>query len=213
MVKALSSDHAEDISQLADEELMNRYREDGRAVLFNELVHRYERELYRYLARYLGDPTAAEDVFQNTFLQVHLKRGLFENGRPFRPWLYAIATHQAVDALRKAGRHPTVSLDRRVNAGRNDTDAGNLVDLLVSENEGPLADLQESERQQWVRDSIARLPDALRQTLILAYHQDLKYREIADILKIPVGTVKSRLHAALEKLQQMARSAKRIGEE
>ncbi len=213
MVKAISSDQAEDISQLADEELMNRYREDGRAVLFNELVHRYERELYRYLARYLGDPTAAEDVFQNTFLQVHLKRGLFESGRPFRPWLYAIATHQAVDALRKAGRHPTVSLDRRVNAGRNDTDAGNLVDLLVSENEGPLADLQESERQQWVRDSIARLPDALRQTLILAYHQDLKYREIADILKIPVGTVKSRLHAALEKLQQMARSAKRTGEE
>ena len=114
---------------------------------------------------------------------------------------------------RKAGRHPTVSLDRRVNAGRNDADAGNLVDLLVSENEGPLAELQESERQQWVRDSIARLPDALRQTLILAYHQDLKYREIADILKIPVGTVKSRLHAALEKLQQMAKSAKRIGDE
>jgi RNA polymerase sigma-70 factor (ECF subfamily) len=213
MVKAISSDPAEDISQLADEELMNKYREDGRAVLFNELVHRYERELYRYLARYIGDPTAAEDVFQNTFLQVHLKRGLFENGRPFRPWLYAIATHQAVDALRKAGRHPTVSLDRRVNAGRNDTDAGNLVDLLVSENEGPLAELQESERQQWVRDCIAKLPDALRQTLILAYHQDLKYREIADILKIPVGTVKSRLHAALEKLQQMAKSAKRIGEE
>jgi RNA polymerase sigma-70 factor, ECF subfamily len=213
MVKAISSDRAEELSQLPDEELMNKYREEGRAVLFNELVHRYERELYRYLARYLGDPTAAEDVFQNTFLQVHLKRGLFENGRPFRPWLYAIATHQAVDALRKAGRHPTVSLDRRVGAARNDTDAGNLVDLLVSENDGPLAELQESERQQWVRDSIARLPDALRQTLILAYHQDLKYREIADILKIPVGTVKSRLHAALEKLQQMAKSAKRIGDE
>ena len=91
--------------------------------------------------------------------------------------------------------------------------AGNLIDLLVSESEGPLAELQESERQQWVRESIARLPDALRQTLILAYHQDLKYREIAEILKIPVGTVKSRLHAALEKLQQMARSAKRSGEE
>jgi RNA polymerase sigma-70 factor (ECF subfamily) len=213
MVKALSSDKTEELSQLADEELMNKYREEGRAVLFNELVHRYERELYRYLARYLGDPTAAEDVFQNTFLQVHLKRGLFENGRPFRPWLYAIATDQAVDALRKAGRHPTVSLDRRVSAARSESEAGNLIDLLVSENVGPLVELQESERQQWVRDSIAKLPDALRQTLILAYHQDLKYREIAEILKIPVGTVKSRLHAALEKLQQMAKSAKRIGDE
>jgi RNA polymerase sigma-70 factor (ECF subfamily) len=206
MVRVIGSDSAEGLSQLSDEELMVRYREDGRAALFNELVHRYERELYRYLARYLGDRTAAEDVFQNTFLQVHLKRGLFETGRPFRPWLYAIATHQAVDALRKAGRHPTVSLDQRVGSARGDSDSGNLVDLLVSHSSSPLAELQESERQQWVRDRIARLPDALRQTLILAYHQDLKYREIAELLKIPVGTVKSRLHAAIEKLQQMARS-------
>jgi len=213
MVTTLGSNSAEDLGQLSDEELMGRYREESRAELFTELVHRYERELYRYLARYLGDPTLAEDVFQNTFLQVHLKRGLFEEGRPFRPWLYAIATHQAVDALRKIGRHPTVSLDQRVGSGSHDSDAGNLIDLLVSEETGPLSRMQETERQQWVRESIARLPEALRQTLILAYHQDLKYREIADILKIPVGTVKSRLHAALEKLQQMARSAKRFGEE
>ena len=105
-----------------------------------------------------------------------------------------------------------MSLDQRVGSSR-ESDAGNLIDLLVGESTGPLAELQEAERQQWVRESIARLPDALRQTLVLAYHQDLKYREIAEILKIPVGTVKSRLHAAIEKLQQMVRSAKRIGEE
>jgi len=213
MVKAIGSDSAEDLGQLSDEELMVRYREEGRAEVFNELVRRYERELYRYLARYLGDPSLAEDVFQNTFLQVHLKRGLFENGRPFRPWLYAIATHQAVDSLRKVGRHPTVSLDQRVSGGSGEAEAGNLIDLLVGEEDGPLSQLQDAERQQWVRDSIARLPETLRQTLILAYHQDLKYREIAEIQKIPVGTVKSRLHAALEKLQQMARTARRDGDE
>ncbi len=212
MVKAIGSDSAEDVRQLSDEELMARYREEGHADIFSELVHRYERELYRYLARYTGDPSLAEDVFQNTFLQVHLKRGLFEKGRPFRPWLYAIATHQAVDSLRKAGRHPTVSLDQRV-GGSRESEAGNLIDLLVGEEDGPLSRLQESERQQWVRDSIARLPETLRQTLLLAYHQDLKYREIAEIQKIPVGTVKSRLHAALEKLQQMARAARQDGDE
>jgi RNA polymerase sigma-70 factor, ECF subfamily len=209
MVKAIDSDSAEDLTQLTDEELMSRYREEGKAAVFNELVHRYERELYRYLARYLGDASAAEDVFQNTFLQVHLKRGLFENGRAFRPWLYAIATHQAVDALRKAARHPTVSLDQRVSTARGDSDSANLIDLLISRDRGPLADLQESERQEWVREHVARLPEVLRQTLMLAYHQDLKYREIAEILKIPVGTVKSRLHAALEKLAQMARTSRR----
>src|SRR5262249_34962488 len=137
-------------------------------------------------------------------------RGLYENGRPVRPWLYSIATHQAVDAMRKAGRHPTLSLDQRVGTG--DTDAGALVDMLVSESPGPLSELQGEERREWVRASVDRLPETLRQTLLLAYHQDLKYREIADILKIPVGTVKSRLHAALTKLQEMARAEQRDGD-
>jgi RNA polymerase sigma-70 factor (ECF subfamily) len=209
MMKALGTDMAEELATLSDEELLGRYRETGQAADFNELVHRYENELYRYLVRYIGDSTLAEDVFQNTFLQVHLKRGLYENGRPFRPWLYSIATHQAVDAMRKVGRHPTVSLDQRVASG--ETDTGALVDLLVSEAPGPLSELQGEERREWVRASVDRLPAALRQTLILAYHQDLKYREIAEILKIPVGTVKSRLHAALAKLQEMARAEQRDG--
>jgi RNA polymerase sigma-70 factor (ECF subfamily) len=209
MTKARVTEADEGLSQESDEALLTRYRDSGRSEDFDELIHRYEPELYRYLARYLGDQVLAEDVFQNTFLQVHLKRGLYEDGRPVRPWLYSIATHQAVDALRKAGRHPTVSLDLQVSSGENE--AGRLVDLLVSDESGPLDDLQGQERASWVRESVARLPETLRQTLILAYNQDLKYREIAEILKIPVGTVKSRLHAALAKLQQMAKADNRDG--
>jgi RNA polymerase sigma-70 factor (ECF subfamily) len=212
MMKALGSDPANDLAPPSDEALMSRYRESGQTADFNELIRRYERELYRYLARYLGDAAQAEDVFQNTFLQVHLKRGLYEDGRPFRPWLYAIATHQAVDTLRKVGRHPTVSLDQRSGSSSNDADPGALIDLLVNEGPGPLGELQEKERQEWVRRSIERLPETLKQTLILAYYQDLKYREIAEILKIPVGTVKSRLHAALAKLGEMAKASRRDGD-
>ena len=190
------------LAGIADEGLMDRYRDEGRSEDFALLVRRYEKELYRYLARYLGDATLADDVFQNTFLQVHQKRALYEAGRPFKPWLYAIATHQAVDALRKSGRHPTVSLDFRGNSSESDASA--LIDLLVSNSPGPISNLEEAERRDWVRKSIDRLPDALKQTLMLAYFQDLKYREIAEILDIPVGTVKSRLHAALLKLQEMA---------
>jgi RNA polymerase sigma-70 factor (ECF subfamily) len=204
MTKALRSGATEELARPTDEELMTRYRDKGRNADLNELVHRYEQELYRYLARYLGDANLAQDVFQNTFLQVHLKRGLYEDGRPVRPWLYAIATHQAVDTLRKAGRHPTISLDQR-GSSSSESDAGSLVDLLVGDDQGPLADLVGEERREWVRQSVAKLPDTLRETLLLAYYQDLKYREIAEILKVPVGTVKSRLHAALAKLQQMAR--------
>jgi len=211
MMKAPETGVADDLVGVSDEVLLSRYRDEGRTEDFDALIHRYQNELYRYLARYLGDPSLAEDVFQNTFLQVHLKRGLYEEGRPVRPWLYSIATHQAVDALRKAGRHPTVSLDQRPASAGDGESGGGLIDLLVGANEGPLAELQGEESKQWVRSSVARLPEALRQTLILAYHQDLKYREIAEILKIPVGTVKSRLHAALAKLQQMAKAANHDG--
>ncbi len=210
MVKALGSGIAENLAAETDESLLSRYRDSADPDDFNELVHRYERELYRYLARYLGNPALAEDVFQNTFLQVHLKRALYEDGRPVRPWLYSIATHQAVDALRKAGRHPTVSLDRRVSSA-SESDSGALVDLLVGDGSAPLAEMQEQEQRDWVTKSVERLPEALKQTLMLAYHQDLKYREIAEILKIPVGTVKSRLHAALAKLQEMARVSRQDG--
>jgi RNA polymerase sigma-70 factor (ECF subfamily) len=195
---------------MTDEELLSRYRDSGQAADFNELVHRYQNELFRYLARYLGSQTLADDVFQNTFLQVHLKRGLYQDGRPVRPWLYAIATHQAVDAMRKAGRHPTISLDQRVES--SETDPSALVDMLVSDVPGPLSELQGAEREAWVKQSVAKLPETLRQTLMLAYYQDMKYREIAEALKIPVGTVKSRLHAALAKLQEMARAANRDGD-
>ena len=211
MTKALGV--VDDLDQTTDEVLLSRYRDEGRTADFDVLIHRYERELYRYLVRYTGDAALAEDVFQNTFLQVHLKRGLYEDGRPVRPWLYSIATHQAVDALRKAGRHPTISLDVRGSSGGGDSEPSALVDLLVGANAGPLAELQGEERKEWVRTAIERLPDALKQTLILAYFQDLKYREIAEIQKIPVGTVKSRLHAALAKLQEMARASHHDGSE
>jgi len=186
------------LSPCSDEELLTAFRR-GRRDAFGALVRRYERELYGYLRRYLGDDHLADDVFQNTFLQVYVKGGQYEEGRPVKPWLYTIATHQAVDALRRQGRHPTASLDQTVRE-TGDGEVRSLLELLESDFAGPLEHLQGEERRLRVRAGVERLPDFLRQVVILAYYQGLKYREIADILEIPVGTVKSRLHAALVKL-------------
>ena len=98
-------------AQMSDEELLVSYRETRDRDLFTLLMQRYERELYSYLRRYLGNAEMAEDVFQTTFLQVHLKGDQFEEGRRFRPWVYTIATHQAIDAQRRNKRHRSVSLD------------------------------------------------------------------------------------------------------
>src|SRR4051794_32645548 len=184
----------------SDEELLTRFCK-GQTEAFGALVRRYERELYGYLRRYLGDASLAEDVFQNTFLQVYVKSGQYEAGRPVRPWLYTIATNQAIDALRRNGRHQAVSLDMK-HAEPMDGEVNSLTDMLQSRAPDPLDAAHGSEQRERIRASVDQLPDFLRQVLILAYYQGLKYREIADILGIPVGTVKSRLHAALVKLQE-----------
>jgi RNA polymerase sigma-70 factor (ECF subfamily) len=173
----------------------------GQREAFGVLVRRYEGELYGYLRRYLGDANLAEDVFQNTFLQVYIKIGQYELGRPVRPWLYTIATHQAIDAMRRGGRHQALSLDQAREDGAGE-ELHHLMEALESRGPGPLDQAQGEERCQLVRAGVDRLPDFLKQVVILAYYQGMKYRDIADILGIPVGTVKSRLHSALVKLQE-----------
>jgi RNA polymerase sigma-70 factor (ECF subfamily) len=187
-------------AERTDEELLGAYCTSGDRQAFATLVGRYERELFSYLRRYLGDAVMAEDAFQASFLQVHLKCRQFEEGRKVRPWLYTIATNQAIDAQRRNKRHRMVSLDRRQT--QDSDDLGSLIELLVSKESGPVLSLESEERQQWIRDAVAALPDALRSAVTLIYYQGLKYREAADVLAVPVGTVKSRLHTAILKLTE-----------
>jgi RNA polymerase sigma-70 factor (ECF subfamily) len=190
----------------SDEELLRRSRAEGDAAAFESLVHRYEVELFSYLRRYLGSAEMAEDVFQATFLQVHLKKEQFEEGRRFRPWLYTIATNQAIDAQRRNRRHRMVSLDNRTGG---EDDVGSLVEMLSGAEQTADEQMESEESKAWVRSAVDELPDGLKQALLLVYHKGMKYREAADVLGIPVGTVKSRLHAAVLKLNESWRRSGR----
>ncbi len=181
-----------------DEQLLARLRAGERDV-FGTLVRRYERELFGYLRRYLGDDDLADDVFQNTFVQVYLKYQQYEPGRPVRPWLYAIATNQAIDALRRRNRRADQRADA-VTTADEDGFARPLFELLPAATDGPSEVADREEQRELIRAAVDRLPDLLRQVVILAYFQGMKYRDVADTLDIPVGTVKSRLHAALARL-------------
>jgi len=101
-----------DVDRWTDEELLLEYRLTGDSAKFEVLVKRYERELYNYLRRFLNNQVLAEDAFQATFMQVHLKCHLFDTDRKVRPWLYTVATNQAIDIQRRNRRHRLVSLDR-----------------------------------------------------------------------------------------------------
>jgi RNA polymerase sigma-70 factor (ECF subfamily) len=186
---------------MSDEGLLLAYRDHADRTAFSELVRRYERELYSYLRRYLGDAGMAEDAFQTTFLQVHLKCDQFEEGRKFRPWLYTIATNQAIDAQRRNKRHRSVSLDRNSRSTGSD-EVGSLIELLASKEPSPDARAESGQQREWIRRAVDELPETLRTAVNLVYYQGLKYREAATILKIPVGTVKSRLHSAILKLNE-----------
>jgi len=184
--------------QEGDEALLLEYRQTGNRELYAQLVYRYERELFNYLRRYLGNAEMAEDAFQATFLQVHLKCEQFQEGRRFRPWLYTIATNKAIDARRRNKRHRMVSLDTP--REQDHEDVGRLVNLLESDDQGPVDSAVSAEREKVVRRSLDELPENLQSVIQLVYYQGMKYREAADVLEIPVGTVKSRLHAAVAKL-------------
>lgn len=185
--------------EATDESVLVQYRESGDRRLFAGLMRRYERELYAYLRRYTGNAELAEDAFQGTFLQVHLKCQQFDSSRRFRPWLYAIATNQAIDVQRRNKRHRMVSLDRPA-SGEDDGRASSWSEKLVGASPDPLWQASREENGRWVHGAVESLGEPMQQVINLVYYQGLKYREAADALGIPVGTVKSRLHAAVQRL-------------
>lgn len=180
---------------MSDESLFSQYC-GGATELLEVLINRYSKELYGFLARFLGDATLAQDVFQETFLQVHLSKHTFKQGKRFKPWLFTVAANKGRDAMRARGRHRTVSIDASPGSGQ-DGQAGSFVDLIASGELTASQKYSKVEAAELVQEVIAQMPDHLREVLILAYFQQLPYKEIAEIVGIPVGTVKSRLHTAL----------------
>jgi RNA polymerase sigma-70 factor (ECF subfamily) len=184
-----------------DEELMLEYAETKSQLVFEELVRRFERELYSYLRSYLGDAHLAEDAFQATFLQLHLKCHQFAPDRRLRPWLYTIASNQAIDLLRRNRRQKAVSL----NAGTSDRDSSEGLtdqDILSFRDAGPSEQLEAAEDRQRIRAVVDKFPTRLKGVLDLVMFQGLKYQEAADTLRIPLGSVKSRLHDAVVRLRR-----------
>lgn len=192
-------------SALSDEELMEFFCKTHEDQFLEQLVHRYEYDLYHYLKRFLGDSQLAEDAFQAAFLQIYLKSAQFEIGRKFRPWLYMVATNQAIDMQRRNKRHRHTSLEKNVQTCGEELEGISLLEILPGSSPLPEDEFEAEEKRQSVQRLVALLPENLRQVVLLVYYEGIKYREVAQILQIPVGTVKSRLHTAIKKLALMIR--------
>jgi RNA polymerase sigma-70 factor, ECF subfamily len=182
------------LREQSDAQLIELYQQ-GNERAFREIVDRYKNSLYGFLRRFLNQQDLVEDVFQDTFLQLFISKASFDTSRPLRPWLFTIAANKAKDTLRKIQRHSTVSLGAIADSGEATVD--DVVNILKSYKVTPDQEVSDDETKALVRKIIADMPENLKSILILAYFEQFSYKQMAEILSIPIGTVKSRLHTAV----------------
>ena len=183
-----------DTLNMTDEQMVIAYRQGDRNA-FASLVERYQRDLLHFLMRFLGSRAAADDVFQDTFLQVHLALDSFDETRRFKPWLFTIAANKARDYHRRNKRRSAVSLSTPI--GHSDGREAQMVDLLQGSLPDADAKMLGEEQGELVAQVVDSMPAHYREILLLSYFQRMSYSQISESLEIPLGTVKSRLHAAV----------------
>jgi RNA polymerase sigma-70 factor (ECF subfamily) len=197
---------ATDFTKLSDAELLDRSAA-GDEGAFREIVNRYKNGLYAFLRNFLNRQDVIEDVFQETFLQLFTSSESFDPTRPLRPWLYTIAANKAKDALRKMQRTAAVPIGTMTES--EDMSFGDMLNVLGSEEERPFEGLERDETASNVRRVVSNMPDNLREILVLAYFNKFSYKQMAQVLSIPIGTVKSRLHTAVGRFSKDWKAAVR----
>jgi len=177
-----------------DKEMLRRFCAGDEAA-FKEIVEDNKDGLYGFIKRFVLQPDIVEDVFQETFLQLYLSRKTFDIDRPIKPWLFTIAANKAKDMLRKRKRDNSVSVG--VMADASEATVDDIFNSIASNEDTPDDLTIRAETSSNVRQLIDSMPENLREILLLAYFEQFSYKQMSDILSIPIGTVKSRLHSAV----------------
>ena len=185
----------EPMQSLSDEGLMAIVQAKDDAQAFAELVARWQTQLIGLCFRLTGNHQDAEEAVQTTFAKAYLSRQQFLGTGKFSTWLWRIAINAAHDISRS----------------RRSTDTDEEVNNLRDVSDGPAAATEQTEQQELVRQAIAQLSEQHRTVLILRHYEQLRFREIADVLDIPRGTVASRMAEALNQLGKiLSRSSKEL---
>ncbi|HLF93899.1 MAG TPA: sigma-70 family RNA polymerase sigma factor [Planctomycetota bacterium] len=167
---------------------------------YRELVERLEKPLLSFILRFVGERHVAEDLFQETFVRVVRTLGEFRPEASLTTWIYTIARNLALDWLKAKRRHRETPLDRPA------ADEGGKVisfrEVLASGIVEPGARAEGTEDERRVVAALGTLTPAKREALVMRVYAGLPYAEIARIVKSPVGTVKFRIHEALQDLAE-----------
>jgi RNA polymerase sigma-70 factor (ECF subfamily) len=166
------------------EKKLNKAVEDfnsGSAEAFHILYQEYQAKVYRFCLRMLGNEELARDAFQETFIKVYQKSGQFR-GDNFKAWLFTVARNHCLNIIRSAKEQDTFDEAFHNPAASNFEDFG---------------------KRDFVKNAISKLPDALREAVILREYEELSYKEIAEVLNIELSLAKVRVHRARNLLREM----------
>ncbi len=180
-----------------DEVLVQKFKE-GNAEAFQRLFEKYKRRVYKMVYLMLWNKEDSEDITQEAFFQVYKSIQTLRENRSFYSWLYNIALNLSTDHIRRKKGVRFLSLSRQF-GGSPET-----LDIEIADWSKNSAQLfQKKETRITVRKAVESLSPKYRMVLILKYFQDLSYEEIAQTLRCPVGTVRSRIHNAKRRLEQI----------
>ena len=184
-----------DYNSLTDEQLIFNFQKGDRKS-YNILVHRYRDKLIRYLYGFTGDLDDAEDLVQETFLNVYIKKDSYKEIAKFSTWLYTIAGNLAKTDLRKIKRRKTGTFSSLKKTDGREFEPPEQIDDKNSNS------IDEKE-EKIIKESLLELDEDFRNIIILRENQELSYDVISKILKLPLGTVKSRINRGKLKLREI----------
>ncbi|MFP7300402.1 RNA polymerase sigma factor SigW [Neobacillus niacini] len=166
---------------------------------FADIVEIYSNSIFQLGYRMLGNRHEAEDIAQEAFIRAYVNIKSFNQDLKFSTWLFRIATNLCIDRIRK--KKPDYYLDAEVSG----TDGLTMYSQLSSDSPLPEKELESLELQETVQKEILKLPEKYRSVIVLKYIEELSLNEISEILDMPLGTVKTRIHRGREALRQQLR--------
>jgi RNA polymerase sigma-70 factor, ECF subfamily len=188
-----------------DTELMLEFQQLDNEEAFAELVSRYKKPLVNFFYRLVWDQQLSEDLSQEVFCRVFVHRKSYKAEAKFSTYLFRIARNLWIDHHRAQGKMPSLaSLSVPLSRGETDDE---LIDSIAAPEPVPAPD-DNTDLARKIQDALDQLSVEQRLVFILAKNQGMKYAEIADALGVPVGTVRSRMHSAVQKLQKLLRKAR-----
>ncbi len=179
-----------------DDYLIGQFQSGDRDA-FTHLVHRHKRDVFRFILSKVKDKELASDLTQDVFVKLFKSADLYQPTAKFRSWLFRMAQNICIDYHRKHSKASILSLDSKSEASEELT----LLDQIEDESVNPERETEFVELQSVIESALGSLSEEQRTAFVLCQYQGMSYNEIASVQKVPVGTVKSRIHQALMKVR------------